>query len=133
MMMNKILPAFLMVSSLLISACSTQTGWRPTVDPYGNPNSYRLEQDMYECRQLALQASGNTATETAKGTAIGALLGAAAGAALGAATGDPGKGAAIGATIGGFGGGTKQGFGAEASFERAYKNCLRHRGHYVIN
>ncbi len=131
--MSKFSIIFIVALTLLITACSTQTGWKPTVDPYGDPNSYRLEQDMYECRQLAQQASGNTATETAKGTAIGALLGAAAGAALGAATGDPGKGAAIGATIGGFGGGTKQGFGAEESFERAYKNCLRHRGHYVIN
>ncbi len=131
--MNTLFTKSLVISTLFISACSTQTGWTPTVDPYGNPNSYRLEQDVYECRQLALRASGNTAMETAKGTAIGAFIGAAAGAAIGAAVGDPGVGAAIGAAAGGFGGGTKQGFGTETNYERAYTNCLRHRGHYVIN
>jgi len=131
--MHNLMTKSALVSTLFLSACATQTGWTPTVDPYRNPNSYRLEQDIYECRQLALQASGNTAAETAKGTAIGGLLGAAAGAAIGAATGDPGKGAAIGAAVGGFGGGAKQGFGTEKSYERAYTNCLRHRGHHVIN
>lgn len=131
--MNTLFTKSLVISTLFISACSTQTGWTPTVDPYGDPNSYRLEQDMYECKQLALRASGNTAVETAKGTAIGALIGAAAGAAIGAAVGDPGAGAAIGAAAGGFGGGTKQGFGTEMNYERAYINCLRHRGHHVIN
>lgn len=121
------------VLASLVSACATQGGWSPTVDPYGDPNAYRLNQDMAECRQLALRASGNTAVETAKGAAIGGAIGAASGAALGAISGDAGTGAAIGATVGGFGGATKQGFEAEGQYKRSYINCLRHRGHYVIN
>ncbi|MGR9099540.1 MAG: glycine zipper family protein [Gammaproteobacteria bacterium] len=119
--------------ALIVSACATQTGWRPTVDPYGNPNSGRLSQDMYECDMLAHQASGGTFKETAKGAAVGGLIGAAGGAALGAIAGHPGKGAAIGATVGGFGGGAKEGFGSEDRYKQAYRNCLRHRGHYVLD
>ena len=131
--MNKFFTSFIVLTTLLFSACSTHTGWTPTVDPYGNPNSYRLDQDMAECRQLALRAAGEPVTETAKGIGVGGLVGAAAGAALGAATGDPGKGAAIGAVVGGFGGGIHQGYQSDDQFERAYINCLRHRGHYVLN
>ncbi|WP_198246816.1 glycine zipper family protein [methane-oxidizing endosymbiont of Gigantopelta aegis] len=122
-----------LISSLLLSACASQTGWSPTVDPYGDPNAYRLNQDMAECQQLAARASGNVYTETAKGAAVGGLVGAAAGAALGAISGDPGKGAAYGATIGGIGGASKQGFESDEQYRRAYINCMRHRGHYVVN
>ncbi len=124
----------LIISSLtLLSGCASQSNWSPTVDPYGNPNAYRLDQDTHECRQLAYRASGGTAEETAKGATIGALIGAATGAALGALSGNPGGGAAIGATIGGFGGGAKKGFQSEHQYKRAYTNCLRNRGHRVIN
>ena len=117
----------------LLSACASHSNWSPTVDPYGNPNSSHLNQDLYECRELALHASGGTAEETVKGAAVGGLIGAAAGAAIGAISGSPGAGAAYGAAIGGFGGGAKQGFQSEDQYERAYTNCLRNRGHYVIN
>lgn len=117
----------------LLTACASHSNWSPTVDPYGNPNSSRLSQDMYECRQLALRASGGTPEETVKGAAVGGLIGAASGAAIGAISGHPGTGAAYGAAIGGFGGGTQQGFQSEDQYKRAYTNCLRHRGHYVIN
>ncbi len=123
----------IVAASLLLTACASQTGWAPTVDPYGDPNAYRLNQDMIECDQLARRASGGLATETAKGAAVGGLVGAATGAALGAISGDPGKGAAYGATIGGIGGASKQGFQSEDQYKRAYTNCLRHRGHYVVN
>lgn len=132
-MMNKILTISLISSSLLVSACASQTGWTPTVDPYGDPNAYRLNQDMEECRQLAVQASGGTAKETATGTVVGGLIGAASGAALGAISGNAGTGAAYGAAAGGLGGGVKQGFGAEQTYKRAYNKCLQHRGHYTVN
>ena len=131
--MNKILKSSLISSSLLVSACATQTGWAPTVDPYGDPNAYRLNQDYEECRQLALQASGGTAKETATGAVVGGLIGAASGAALGAISGDAGTGAAYGAAAGGLGGGFKQGVGAEETYKRAYIKCLQHRGHYTVN
>ncbi len=131
--MNKLIYISIFSGSLFLTACASQTGWAPTVDPYGDPNAYRLNQDSAECQQLASQASGGLATETAKGAAVGGLLGAATGAALGAISGDPGKGAAYGATIGGIGGGAKQGFQSEDQYKRAYTNCMRHRGHYIVN
>jgi len=121
------------IACLFMLSCASQTGWSPTVDPYGDPNAYRLNQDLNECQQLAAQASGGTAKETAIGAGVGGLIGAASGAALGAISGDAGRGAAIGATIGGIGGGAKQGFQAEGGYKNAYTNCMKHRGHYVVN
>ena len=131
--MNKILSVSTICCSLFFSACATQTGWSPTVDPYGDPNTYRLSQDYDECRQLALQASGGIVKQTATGTVIGGLIGAASGAVIGVISGNPGSGAAYGAAIGGIGGGVKQGFEAEKGYKRAYNNCMRHRGHYILN
>jgi len=131
--MNTLCKKSLIISTLLLSACASQTGWTPTVDPYGNPNAHRLNQDLDECRQLAQQASGGTATQTATGAVVGGLIGAATGAALGAITGNAGTGAAYGAAAGGIGGGAKQGFEAEGGYKRAYNNCMRHRGHYTVN
>ena len=131
--MNDILKVTMMMSSLFFSGCASQSNWAPTVDPYGSPNAHRINQDLEECRQLALQASGGTAKETATGAAVGGLIGAASGAAIGAIAGSPGTGAAIGATVGGFGGGAKQGFESEDNYKRAYSNCMRHRGHYIVN
>jgi hypothetical protein len=39
----------------------------------------------------------------------------------------------IGAAAGGIGGASKQGFGTEEAYKRAYSNCMRNRGHNVIN
>jgi hypothetical protein len=130
---ENILKISILSSILFFSGCATQTGWAPTVDPYGDPNAYRLDQDYRECRQLALQASGGTVRQTATGVAVGGLIGAATGAALGAISGNPGSGAAYGATIGGIGGGVKQGLQAEGGYKRAFNNCMRHRGHYIVN
>ncbi len=131
--MKKFITHALLICSLFLTACATQTGWSPTVDPYGDPNAHRLNQDLEECRQLALQASGGTARQSATGAVVGGLIGAASGAAIGAISGDAGKGAAYGAAAGGIGGGTKQGFEAESGYKRAYSNCMRHRGHYTLN
>ncbi|MCK4842959.1 MAG: hypothetical protein KAT04_13945 [Methylococcales bacterium] len=131
--MNKNFKIFSIAIGLLITGCASQTGWSPTVDPYGDPNAYRLNQDLEECRQLALQASGGTAKQAATGAVVGGVIGAASGAALGAISGDAGTGAAYGATIGGIGGAAKQGFEAEGSYKKAYNKCMRHRGHYLIN
>jgi outer membrane lipoprotein SlyB len=122
-----------LVGSLLLTACASQTGWTPTVDTYNDPSVNRLNQDMAECQQLASQASGGTAKETAIGAGVGALAGAAGGAILGAITGSAGTGAAIGAAAGGIGGAGKQGLQAEDQYKRAYSNCLRQRGHKVVN
>lgn len=123
----------IVLSTLVLAGCYSQGGYVPTIDPYNDPNAYRINQDIEDCRQLAQQSSGgSTVKETAVGTGVGALIGAAAGAAIGAATGNAGKGAAIGAAAGGFGGGAKQGFQNEDRYRYAYNQCLAGRGHNVI-
>jgi uncharacterized membrane protein len=99
---------------------------------YRDPNAARLPQDMEECKMLASQAA-STGTESLKGAGVGALLGAATGAAVGAAAGNPAMGAAIGAAGGGLGGGGYAGLGGDNAYQRAYTNCLRNRGHQVVN
>lgn len=131
--MKKLAITIVVTGSALISGCYSYGGWQPTVDTYNDRNAYRLNQDMAECKQLALQASGGTTSETAKGAAVGGLLGAATGAVAGALAGSPGTGAAIGAAAGGGIGAAKQGFGSESTYQNAYKNCLRSRGHNVLN
>lgn len=131
--MKKLTIGFVFVGSALISGCYSQGGWTPTVDSYNDPNAYRINQDMAECKDLASHASGGTAKETAIGAGVGGLIGAAGGAALGAIAGSPGTGAAIGAAVGGIGGGAKQGFEGEANYKRAYTNCMRNRRHNIVN
>lgn len=117
---------------VLATGCATYGGYQPVVDPANDPNAYRINQDMQECQALANQA-GSATTETLKGAGAGALIGAAGGAALGAITGNPATGAAIGATVGGIGGAANQGVDADNQYKRAYINCMRGRGHNVIN
>jgi outer membrane lipoprotein SlyB len=131
--MKKLTTGIVFIGSILLSGCYSYGGWQPTVDSYNDPNAYRINQDMAECKQLASEASGGTAKETAIGAGTGALLGAAGGAIIGAFTGSPGTGAAIGAAAGGFGGGAKQGFGSEEAYKRSYSSCMRNRGHHTIN
>ncbi|MGR8930825.1 MAG: glycine zipper family protein [Gammaproteobacteria bacterium] len=118
--------------TILISACAEHRGWTPTVDAYNDPNAYRLNQDMEQCRAIASQSVSGV-RDTATGAAVGGLIGAAGGAALGAITGDPGKGAAIGAAAGGIGGAGYQGLQADDRYKNAYRSCLRQRGHNVMN
>jgi outer membrane lipoprotein SlyB len=119
------------VLALSFAGCASTTGWMPTVDTYGDPNASMISANMADCQNIAKQASGWTPTETGKGALVGGLLGAAAGAAIGAAAGHPGKGAAIGAAAGGIGGGTYKGAAAEDNYKRAYRDCMRRRGHNV--
>lgn len=118
--------------ALLASGCVSQRSWSPTVDPYGDPNADRIYDDEYQCRQLAMRASGSSPEEAVKGGLVGGLFGAAAGAAIGAATGNPGKGAAIGAASGGFGGGTIGAVDSNRRFQDAFRRCMEGRGHRVI-
>ena len=130
--MKKLTTSIVFIGVTLLSGCYSAGGWTPTVDTYNDPNAYRMNQDMAECKQLASQASGGTAKETAIGAGTGALLGAAGGAIIGAFAGSPGTGAAIGAAAGGFGGGATMGVGSEQKFKSAYNNCMSGRGHHVV-
>src|SRR5215468_10778061 len=108
----------------LTSACVSQTQWRPTVDTYGSSRAQYVTRDEWECRQLAMQASGSSTEQAATGALFGGLLGAAGGAAIGAAAGSPGRGAAIGAAAGGIGTGVVRGVQSNQSFQRVFTQCM---------
>lgn len=117
----------------LAVGCATQEPWRPTVDTFEGSRNQYLHRDMEECRALAREVSGHAPTEAVRGAATGGLVGAAAGAAIGAAFGSAGRGAAVGAAAGGIGTGAARAAQSEDQFRRAYINCMRQRGHTVIN
>jgi len=124
----------IMLLQFLFSAASeAQSGWTPTVDTFGNSRAQYLSRDQVECRSLAMQASGSTAGSAARGAIRGGAVGAAGGAAMGAVLGNAGRGAALGAAAGGIGRGAQQASASEAQFQRAFSNCLRSRGHNVLN
>ncbi len=141
--MTRLLFKSLALSSLLLTACAQQTGWTPTVDTYGAPNAQQLNKDMHECQQLALRSSGDTVQDAAIGTGIGAATGAATGAVVGATSGaireegdageDAGTGALIGGTVGAVSGGVYQGYQSDTQYKKAFSDCLRYRGHRVID
>ncbi len=122
-----------LITGLALFGCASQGSWQPTVDARKGATYESVQTDQAECKQLALQASGGTGRRTAKGAVVGGLIGAAAGAAIGAAVGDPGTGAAVGAAAGGVGGATREGLSAEDQYRQSYINCMRGRGHNVIN
>lgn len=123
-----------MLPLMLLAGCAQQTGWAPVVDPYNDPNAYRIQQDLAECKILAQQAAGDPYGSTAGRALLGGAVGAAAGAAIGAAVGgSPGRGAAIGAATGGIGAGAHTGLSREDLYKHAYSTCMRNRGHRVLN
>ena len=125
--------AFVFILGLLFSACAAQTGWTPTIDPYGDLRATNIQQDKIDCGELAKESSSDTGEEIGKGALIGGALGAAAGAAIGAAVGNAGKGAAIGAAVGGIGGGGMQGWNTSESYKEVFRSCMKNRGHTVLN
>ena len=131
--MDRKLVVLALIASLIFAGCASQSGWRPTVDPYNDPHADMMEADFRECDGLARNVAGNSANEASRGAFLGGVIGAAFGAVFGAIFGDPGTGAAMGAAVGGIQGGANRGLSAEQHFQRAYVNCMRNRGHNVIN
>jgi outer membrane lipoprotein SlyB len=123
----------ILVSLLVMSGCESTSQWSPTVDTYGNSRAQYLSQDMEECRALARDASGDTTEQTVRGAGFGAMAGAAGGAIIGAMVGRPGRGAALGAGAGAAGGGVFSNRQTEQQYKQAFSNCMRERGHNVIN
>ena len=124
--------AFLLLVVFIFSGCASHGGYRPTVDPYGDPRADRIGQDLYECEGLAHHAS-RLGEESVKGAIIGGGIGMIGGALFGGLSGHPVEGAMVGATAGGFAGGVSQGMNAEQRYIHAYRNCMRNRGHNVID
>jgi len=125
--------AIVLFQSLFGVGCAAQSNWTPTVDTFGSSRAQYLSRDQWECRELAMQSSGSAAGSAARGAIRGGAVGAAGGAAIGAALGNAGRGAAIGAAAGGVSRAAGQADASEAQFRRTFSNCLRQRGHNVIN
>lgn len=115
-----------------LAACASQRGWTPVVDVANDKNAANLGNDMTVCKQLADQAADQLGT-VGERTAIGAVGGAAGGALLGAIVGSPGTGAALGAVTGTGAGLGSGAIDSDNAYKRAYINCLKQRGHPVIN
>lgn len=127
--MNKI---FGILIVLLATGCASTTGYRPTVDYYGDPRAAYLQHDDFECRQISEQNAG-AGKEALVNGGTGALLGAGAGAVAGAFLGNPGMGAAVGASAGALSGVTKGALEGDDRYKRIYRNCMRNRGHRVLD
>jgi outer membrane lipoprotein SlyB len=131
--MRRVLSALAVHLLLGVSCAAAQSNWTPTVDTYGSSRAQYLSRDMWECRELATQTSGSATGSAARGALRGGAVGAAGGAAIGAAFGNAGRGALVGGAAGGIGRGVQQASASETQFRRAFSNCLRARGHNVIN
>lgn len=118
---------------LLVAGCTSRNTWRPTIDPYNDPAAERLGIDEAECRQIANQAAGGKAEEGAKRGALSGLFSAAMGAAVGAIWGSAGRGAATGAVVGAMSGGVGGAASSDAHFRQIFSNCMRGRGHNVLD
>ena len=112
---------FLLVVVFIFSGCAVHGGYRPTVDPYGDPRADRIGQDLYECDGLAYQAS-RVEESSARGAIVGGGIGMIGGAILGSLSGRPVQGAMVGATVGGLTGGVGEGVNADQRFINAYQN-----------
>lgn len=130
----------LLTAVAIVTGCATtsQAQWTPTVDTYGSSRAQYLTRDTEECRSLAMRASGSTSEKATQSAISRGLVGAATGAAVGAVVDrDNWRGARRGAAIGGAAGAISGGSGAaartDATFQRAFNNCMRQRGHTVIN
>ncbi|EIC30256.1 hypothetical protein Metal_2539 [Methylomicrobium album BG8] len=96
-----------------------------------DPHPETVQRDMGECKELAKQASDIT-KEVGMGAGVGAVTGAAGGAAVGAIAGSAATGAAGGALLA-IPAGLWKGYEANEDFKRAFKTCMRQRGHKLVN
>lgn len=117
--------------SALATGCASVSGWRPIVDTRMDQHPETVQRDTVECKALADQASDIT-KEVGMGAGVGAVTGAAAGAAVGAVAGSAATGAAGGAILA-IPAGLWEGYQANEDFKRAFKNCMRQRGHTLVN
>lgn len=123
-----------LVAALVLSGCATQQ-WRPVIDHASEAPtvSQQFVSDDVQCSQIARQNVPSAGSAAVDGALAGGLLGAALGAAVGAVLGVPGEGAAFGAAMGGFQGGAQNAVAAEGGYRQIYSNCMRGRGHNVLN
>jgi phage-related protein len=129
--MKKYNVSTLLVLSALATGCASMSGWHPIVDPRMDQHPETVQRDTHECKTLADQASDIT-KEIGMGAGVGAVTGAAGGAAVGALAGSAATGAAGGAILA-IPAGFWEGYQANENFKRAFKTCMRQRGHSLVN
>lgn len=110
--MRRLLSAVAVPLILGATCAGAQSNWTPTVDTFGSSRAQYLSRDQWECREFAMQTSGSPTGSAARGAL---------------------RGGAVGAAAGGIGRGVQQSNASEAQFRRAFSNCLRARGHNVLN
>ena len=121
----------LLVLSTLTIGCAAKSGWHPIVDSRMDQHPETVQRDMVECKTLAEQSSDVT-KEVSMGAGVGAVTGAATGAAAGAIAGSAATGAAAGSILA-IPAGLWEGYKANEDFKRAFKTCMRQRGHTLVN
>ncbi len=131
--MKRCLTASMSLMVMLSAGTGWARTWTPTVDTYGSSRAQYVSRDLEQCRTLAEQAGGDRIGQGARGAVSGGLVGAAGGAAIGAALGNAGRGAAVGGVAGGVGRGVRRSQQSEGAFRQAFTNCMRQRGHRVLN
>ena len=129
--MKKYNVSTMLVISALATGCASMSGWHPIVDPRMDQHPETVQRDTFECKTLADQASDIT-KEIGMGAGVGAVTGAAGGAAVGALAGSAATGAAGGAILA-IPAGFWEGYQANENFKRAFKTCMRQRGHSLVN
>ncbi|WP_446808448.1 glycine zipper family protein [Methylomonas sp. 2BW1-5-20] len=129
--MKKTYLSTMLILFALTTGCASMSGWRPIVDPRLDEHPDTTQRDMVECKALAEQASDIT-KEIGMGAGVGAVTGAAGGAAVGAIAGSAATGAAGGAILA-IPAGLWEGYQANEDFKRAFKTCMRQRGHTLVN
>jgi hypothetical protein len=131
--MKRLLLASIGLAVMLGATTGWARSWEPVIDTYGSSRAQYVDRDLRECRGLANQAGGDSVGSGARGALRGGLVGAAGGAAIGAALGNAGRGAAVGAAAGGISRGVGGASQSTSQFQQAFSNCMRQRGHRVLN
>ncbi|MEO1042526.1 MAG: glycine zipper family protein [Pseudomonadota bacterium] len=101
-----------------LGACTT---YQPVVD---GPQDAQYYADLEDCRALAAQASSQN-----RDILSGAAVGAAIGGIVGSVDGNLGDGAAAGAGVGAVQGAVRKNNNSNS----VVRNCMRGRGHRVVN
>ena len=126
---------FVFALAAFLFGCAGTTRWEPTLNTKPDKNAATIDQDVTECRDLALKAAGYL-QEGAEWSLVSGAGGAAEGAVIGAlisGAGGAGVAAAAGAPIGAIAGLWYGEYEADLSYKRSYSNCLYQRGHFPIN
>ena len=120
---------------LALSGCAEYGGYRPAVDTYNDPNAQNLSRDEAECRNLARQASGGSRPADRhrrhrrrtdrRGGWSGHRRGQPAATPARARPSAPRRAASAAAPT--------RASRPIRSFKTAYRDCMRNRGHNVIN